>query len=178
MNANTDEMAVDPRPLILTARPEPAALARFEALRRAHYPAEINRVPAHVSLFHQLPGAEFDAVVDRLRLTAREHQAPAVEVTGPKPLGRGVSLRLRSPGLDALRADLADAWAPLLIPQDRGGFQAHVTIQNKVTPQHARETLAAVAATFSPWSFHVTGIDVWRYLDGPWAHLKTVALRR
>lgn len=168
----------DFRPLIITARPDAAALARFEALRRAHYPAALNRVPAHISLFHQLPGSELDAVVVRLRTTARTHAAPQVEVTKLRSLGRGVAVILQSAGLAAIHADLAEVWEPLLIPQDRHRFAGHVTVQNKVTPEVARATLAALTAGFEPWSFNVTGIDVWRYLDGPWEHLRTVALRR
>lgn len=167
----------DFRPLILTARPDAATLARFETLRRAHYPAALNRVPAHISLFHQLPGSEVDAVVERLRLVAREHPAPDVAVTGLRALGRGVAYTLRSAGLFALHADLAEAWAPLLIPQDRHRFAGHVTVQNKVTPEVARATLAALTAAFEPWTFDVVGVDVWRYLDGPWEHLRTVTLR-
>ena len=167
----------DPRPLILTARPDPATLARFEALRRAHYPTALNRVPAHISLFHHLPGSEFDTVVERLKFVARHSFAPRVEAAGLRSLGRGVALALHSDALAALRADLAAAWWPLLIPQDRQGWRGHVTIQNKVTPAVARATLAALSAGFEPWSFVVRGIDVWRYLGGPWEHLKTVALR-
>lgn len=167
----------DFRPLILTARPEAATLARFEALRQRHYPAALNRVPVHVSLFHQLPGSELAAVVERLKLTAREHPRPVVDVTGLRSLGRGVAFRLRSPALERLHADLAEAWAPLLIPQDRNRFAAHVTIQNKVTPQVARATLTELEQGFAPWSFGIAAIDVWRYLDGPWQHLREVVLR-
>ena len=170
-------VAPDFRPLILTAQPDKASGARFEALRRLYYPAELNRVPAHISLFHQLPGSEFDAVVGRLRLTAREHRAPLVKVTGLRPLGRGVAFKLSSPGLDALHGDLAHAWEPLLIPQDRHRFAGHVTIQNKVTPQVARETLAKLEESFVPWSFRVVAVDVWRYLGGLWEPLQAVALR-
>ncbi len=170
-------IALDFKPLILTARPDPATLARFEALRRAHYPVALNRVPAHISLFHHLPGSEFEAVVERLRFVARHHPAPEVEVAGLRSLGRGVALTLHGDGLAAIRAELADAWGPLLIPQDRQGWRGHVTVQNKVDPAHARATLAALSATFVPWTFRVAGIDVWRYLDGPWEHLRTVALR-
>ncbi len=167
----------DFRPLILTARPDAASLPRFETLRRAHYPAGLNRVPAHISLFHQLPGSELAAVIERLRLTAREHPAPGVEAIGVRSLGRGVAIVLRSPELGALHADLAAAWAPLVIPQDRHRFGGHVTIQNKVTPAAARATLAMLAATFVPTTFMIVAIDVWRYLDGPWEHLHAAALR-
>jgi 2'-5' RNA ligase len=167
----------DYRPLILTARPDAATLAKFEALRREHYPAGLNRVPAHISLFHQIPGSELGAVIERLRLTAREHRSPEVEVAGLRSLGRGVAYKLRSPELNAIHADLAEAWEPLLIPQDRHKFAGHVTVQNKATPEAARATLAALSAGFTPWSFRVVAIDVWRYLDGPWEHLHAAALR-
>ncbi|UAJ09690.1 2'-5' RNA ligase family protein [Polymorphobacter megasporae] len=167
----------DFRPLVITARPDDAMLARFEALRRAHFPPALNRVPAHISLFHQIPGSEFDAVVERLKAMAREHPAPQVEVAGLRSLGRGVAYVLRSAGLSAFHDDLSEAWEPLLIPQDRHRLAAHVTIQNKVTPEVARATLAALSEGFEPWRFDVVGIDVWRYLDGPWEHLKTVGLR-
>lgn len=167
----------DFRPLIITACADAAALARFEALRREHYPPALNRVPAHISLFHQLPGSELDAVVARLRMTARDHPAPRAEVAGVRSLGRGAAYVIRSQELSALHADLAEAWEPLLIPQDRHRLAAHVTIQNKVTPDVAKATLAELNEGFVPWSFDVVGIDVWRYLDGPWEHLRTVGLR-
>jgi hypothetical protein len=43
-------------PLILTLGLDRASFERFEALRRAHFPPALNRVPAHVTLFHHLPG--------------------------------------------------------------------------------------------------------------------------
>jgi len=53
-----------------------------------------------------------------------------------------------------------------------------VTIQNKVTLQVARDTLAELDASFVPWSFRVVAVDVWRYLGGLWEHLHAVTLRR
>lgn len=169
--------APDFKPLILTARADPPAQAKFEALRRAHYPADLNQVPAHVSLFHHLPGSEVDAVVERLRFTARHHAAPEVTVAGLRSLGKGVALRLDSDGLAAIRGDLAEAWWPLLIPQDRQGWRGHVTIQNKVTPAAARNLLNRMAATFEPWTCRIVAVDVWRYLGGPWEAVKSVGLR-
>lgn len=166
----------DFRPLVLTARPDAATHARFEALRRANYPPTLNRVPAHISLFHQLPGSEIDAVIARLKRTAREHRRPPVAVAGLRSLGGGVAFTLHAPALAALHADLAEAWAPLLIPQDRARFVAHVTLQNKVTPAVARATLTQLATGFVPWTFPVVAIDVWRYLDGRWEAVRSVAL--
>ncbi len=170
-------MSDDPRPLILTALLAPPAQAKFEALRRAHYPPELNRVPAHVSLFHQLPGRELAAIKRRLQAVCGPLPPPAVEVTGVKSLGKGAAFRLQSADLANIHAELADGWATLLIPQDRAGFQGHVTVQNKVTAAEARATVAALQAGFAPFATSVVAIAIWRYLGGPWEPLGQVAFR-
>jgi hypothetical protein len=161
----------------LTALLAPPAQAWFEAARRAHYPATLNQVPAHVSLFHHLPGRELDAVRRRLKALCGEVPPPRVLVAEVRSIGRGVAYRLRSPELEAIRAELADGWDTLLIPQDRAGFQPHVTVQNKVTGAEAQATLDRLAAGFVPFETRAVGIAVWRYLDGPWEVLGSVAFR-
>jgi 2'-5' RNA ligase len=170
-------VTADPRPLILTALLEPHIQARFEDLRRTHYPPDLNRVPAHVSLFHQLPGSELEAVKRRLKALCGEYAPPPVAVTGLKLLGKGVAYKLRAPELVDLRAELADGWWALLIPQDRAGFDPHVTIQNKVTPAVAKATLQALSTTFQPISTRAIAVGIWRYLDGPWEALGSVPFR-
>ena len=167
----------DPRPLILTALLAPPAQARFEALRREFYPAALNRVPAHVSLFHQLPGRELAAVKRRLAAVCGPLPPLAVEVTGVMSLGKGAAFQLRSPELENVRGELADGWDTLLIPQDRGGFRGHVTVQNKVTSAEARATVQGLQAGFVPFATTVVAVAVWRYLDGPWEALGQVAFR-
>ena len=59
---------VDARPLIVTLKLDAASFARLDGLRRTHFPAAINRLSAHLTLFHHLPGerlapAEGDATV-------------------------------------------------------------------------------------------------------------------
>jgi 2'-5' RNA ligase len=170
-------VTADPRPLILTALLEPHIQARFEQLRRDHYPPALNRVPAHVSLFHHLPGSELEAVKRRLKALCGEMAPPEVAVTGLKLLGRGVAYKLRTPDLSSLRAELAEGWSTLLIPQDRAGFDPHVTVQNKVTPAEAKATLQALSAGFQPFATRAISVAVWRYCDGPWEALGSVAFR-
>lgn len=167
----------DYRPLILTAKMEPRAFGRFQALRERHFPADRNQVPAHVTLFHHLPGVEEPAIVDRLKSIARGTRAPRVEVTGLRSLGRGVAYDLRSPALDGLRAELAHAWHTLLTPQDRAGFRPHVTVQNKVEAREAKLLFAMLSLEFQPWSFHADGLQLWRYLDGPWELVSETRLK-
>jgi hypothetical protein len=151
-----------------------ASQERLDGLRRSHFPAERNIVPAHVSLFHALPG---DHVVQVLADVERAARRPtfAVRVEGVQRLGRGTAVRVRAPELADVHALLAAAWQPWLTPQDRQPLRAHVTVQNKVPPEQARGTAALLEATLEPWTAEAVGIDVWHYVGGPWSHVRRVA---
>lgn len=157
----------DNRALILTLRLDPESQARFNALRRVHFPPERNLLAAHVTLFHALPAAVAELVRADVADVAR--RAPFdVEVAGVRSLGRGVAYELRSPNLDALRAELATRWQEHLSRQDAQGFRAHVTVQNKVSPEAARALLARLRAGFAPGAARAEGLGLWRYAGGPW----------
>ena len=156
--------------LILTLALDEAAQARFDALRRAHFPPERLHVGAHVTLFHALPDAL--AVRDDVREAAQVPAFP-VRVARLRSLGRGVAYVLESEELKALRRDLAHGWHPLLTPQDRRPHVPHVTVQNKVPPDRARTLLADLSAGFVPYDVTATGLALWRYLGGPWEHVET-----
>ena len=83
------------------------------------------------------------------------------------PLGGGVAVRVRSPAATALRAALAAHWGDRLVPQDRG-FRPHVTIQNKVDAETARDTGAALARRFLAHGGESAAMLLWRYRGGPW----------
>jgi len=155
-------------PLILTAAIDKAAFAFFDGQRSRYFPPERNQLSAHLTLFHALPPSQADEVAVRCRLLARGQPPVAAQATGLMNLGKGVAYRVQAPELVRLRAELADAWLPLLSAQDRGGFSPHITIQNKAEPATARALLAALAATFEPIRFQVVGFDLWRYFGGPW----------
>ena len=159
-------------PLILTVALDEASAARFDALRRAHFPPERNHLAAHVTLFHALPGEEEVAVVDDVEAAARRRAFP-VEVSGVRSLGRGVAYVLRSASLEEVRGELARGWADLLSKQDRSGFRPHVTVQNKVEPATAKALLVELEATFEPWTCRAEGLSLWWYRGGPWEHLVT-----
>ncbi len=110
-------------------------------------------------------------------MMARGQSPIAAQATGLMNLGRGVAYRLHAPELDRLRAELADAWLPLLSAQDRGGYRARITIQNKAEPAQAKALLTALAATFEPIRFTIGGLELWRYLGGPWSAAGRFAFR-
>ncbi|WP_338662321.1 2'-5' RNA ligase family protein [Pararoseomonas sp. SCSIO 73927] len=159
---------MEPAPLILTLRFDDAAFARLDAMRRAHFPPERNHIPAHLTLFHALPGAALPEITENLRVACAGTPPMALRVTGPRSLGRGVALGVEAPALVALRRLLASHWREWLTPQDAGGFRPHVTVQNKVAPEEARALQAEMAVGFQPWEARGEGLLLWHYRGGPW----------
>ena len=157
----------DAAPLILTLRLDEASFARLDALRRAHFPAAINHLRAHLTLFHHLPGDRMSEVRDHLAVVANRPPL-ALGFPGVRSLGRGVAAEVASPDLGRLRAELAARFRPHLTPQDAQGFRPHVTVQNKVGPETARDLKAELEAGWTPWEGRGEGLLLHRYRGGPW----------
>lgn len=154
-------------PLIVSALFGPEDFARFDGLRRAHFPAERNLLPAHLTLFHHLPPSIESDLRGRLGQATRGIAPPPACAEGLLNLGRGVAVRIVSPALGAIRDDLADAFASMLVPQDAAGWRPHVTIQNKVPPDAARSLIASLSP-FAPRKVRIAALALWRYRGGPW----------
>jgi len=154
---------------VLTLAVEERAQIDFEQQRRRYFPASLNRIPAHVTLFHALPGDELPSIEQRLSGLAAATAPFFVTVHDVRKLGRGVAYALQSKPLAALHAELRHAWLPWLTAQDAQGFRPHVVIQNKVEPAEARALYERLAASFRPYTIEAAGLLLWRYLDGPWA---------
>jgi 2'-5' RNA ligase len=164
------QVEVHERPLVLTLRLDDATRTRFDRERADLFPPGRTAVGAHVTLFHALPGGSRPEVEEVLAEQQDRRPFP-VRVTQPFSLGRGVAYGLGSPDLDTLHRELQDRWWTVLTPQDRQRFRAHVTVQNKVTPEVARETLARLRAAYRPTTATALGLELWRYDGGPWTHL-------
>lgn len=158
----------DHDPLILTLMLDGDARNWLDALRRAHFPPERNLVPAHVTLFHALPGPELDLVLAALAEECGSTAPSGVRIGPPRFLGRGVALAIEAPVVSALRARLAARWLDRLSPQDRQGWRPHATVQNKVTAERARALHAELAASLAPREGRAEGLLLWRYRGGPW----------
>lgn len=155
-------------PIIVSALFGRQDQAAFDALRRAHFPPERNVLAAHLTLFHHLPPSALDELKHRLNAATRGVRAPAARAAGLMSLGRGVAVKIESPGLAAIRNDLSEAFAGMLTPQDARGWRPHVTIQNKVAPSIAKLLLTALSQDFQPRAVELAGIATWYYRGGPW----------
>jgi hypothetical protein len=162
--------------LIITAEIAQRDLAWLDQLRRAHYPTELNRVTAHLIMFHALPpSAEGEARATLARLATE--RSPRASIEGLMDLGSGVAFRVVSPDLDRFRRQLAEDFHGLLGAQDAGGWRPHVTIQNKVASKEARTLLAKLERDFHPRLLAISGLGIHRYLDGPWERLAVYSFR-
>lgn len=131
-------------------------------------------MPAHLTLFHALPGDQAKPIKAELDAICRKRRPFDLVATGPRSLGRGVAIAFSSPELVALRQDLARAWRDWLTPQDLAKIAPHVTIQNKVSPEAARALLGELRASFTPFTVRGEGLTLWRYLGGPWGRERNI----
>jgi 2'-5' RNA ligase superfamily protein len=149
---------------ILTAELDPGSFAWLDSLRRNHFPAERNLLPAHLTLFHRLSPAQMARI--------SEFVTPATSLLmlfdGPVLLGFGVAIGVRSPTLEGLRSRARAFMGGDFSRQDSQPWRPHVTIQNKVSANAARALHEQLEQDFSQRSGTVEGLLIWEYLGGPW----------
>lgn len=156
------------QPFIVTATLPDDIFAWANALRTAHFPPERNHLHAHVTLFHSFAPTLFAELQTLLPRIAREHAPPDAELTGLMNLGKGTALAIRSPGMLAIRERIADHFHGALTAQDLHEPRLHITIQNKVTPEAAKALQRELDGTFALKTFTFRGLELHRYLGGPW----------
>jgi hypothetical protein len=162
--------------LIVTAELGASDLAWLNGLRRAHYLADRNLVPAHLTVFHALPpSAEAEIRYTLSRYSSEK--PPRATIEGVLNLGSGVAFRVVSSDLDRIRRELSGHFQGLLGAQDAGGWRPHVTIQNKVSANAARALIANLEREFRPCLLAISGLGLHRYLDGPWQRLVAYPFR-
>ncbi|WP_082447804.1 2'-5' RNA ligase family protein [Xylophilus sp. Leaf220] len=174
--SQNSNLAIEPNAtaLIVTLQMDPAASARFTAMRREHFPAHRNWLDAHITLFHALPIGSMDLVLRDAAELASSTDAFRLRVDRVLFLGAGVAYALSSVQAVKLRSALVARWSPLLSPQDRNKRGAlHITVQNKVSPSAARQLHGELEQAFEPHEIDAVGLQVWHYVGGPWRHAAT-----
>lgn len=156
-----------PKTLILSLRINKEAEVYFTNLRNQHFPAEINYIGAHLTLFHKLPD---EAQVHRaIQQVCDEYSRFSMDVTDIQSIGKGVAFKIESTELMQLHKTLQSRYKDLLIPQDQQRLWPHITIQNKVSAEQANGLVVMLKQEFVPFKIQAEGIAVWEYLNGPWS---------
>ncbi|MCF0041455.1 2'-5' RNA ligase family protein [Dyadobacter fanqingshengii] len=161
------------RPLVATLEIEPSTQQYFNQLRRQHFPAERNYLNAHLTLFHALPHEPW--IIEDLRELAKDQTPFEATAQTIISLGGGTAFKISSAELPAFHQKLRERWFEFLSRQDQQKRNFHITVQNKVDPQLAKKLQSELAQTFKPFSFIVTGFQLWRYLGGPWEYVMTIS---
>ena len=156
------------QPFVLTLKLDDRSFAFFDDMRRRHFPPGRNIVPAHLTLFQQLPGGRRREIRALLSSLCARQKPIVLSLREVKAIGKGVAYFVDAPALMALRDGLADEWDPWLSDQDHTPYWPHVTVQNKVAPKVANALARQLAGEFQPFQMTGSGLILWRYLGGPW----------
>lgn len=157
-------------PLILTLALNEEAFVFFTSLRQQYFPPERNFLKAHLTLFHHLPADKM--VEETIRSSVTSMQSFPLNVADVVSIGKGVAYKIESPPLQAFHKKLQEVWSSFLTPQDKQKLWPHVTVQNKVSPLVAKETLVHLKDCFQPFMATATGLTLWYYKGGPWEFYK------
>lgn len=155
-------------PLILTLKIDAESFQFFDELRGKYFPPERNFLSAHVTLFHHLPGAKIEEIKSDLQKAANETNVFPLEFTKWRFLGKGSAMTIESAELLRLRAKLANLWRDNLTAQDKQKFQPHITVQNKVAPDEARELYEKLSAEWEMKTGTGEGLTLWHYVAPGW----------
>ncbi|MBB3565821.1 hypothetical protein FHX06_007194 [Rhizobium sp. BK512] len=96
-----------------------------------------------------------------------------------------MAFTIESTELNSIRDGLRRDFLHWFGSQDMQTWRPHITIQNKVSVAEASKLHRELAGNFHPHDIDIVGLDLWRYLDGPWtseatmpfAHWFTVTFR-
>jgi 2'-5' RNA ligase len=174
-------LAVSPRsetmnpsslPLILTLKLDQDTSAYFDRLRQQYFPPQRNFLSAHLTFFHALPGDQERDVQQVLRQVCG--LTPQLKLTFPsiRFLGRGVAVEVSCVELLQLQNELARHWREGLTRQDQQVFRPHITVQNKVTAERARQLYEQLSGEWQPLEGRGEGLLLWYYQGGPWELVK------
>jgi hypothetical protein len=161
-------------PLIVTLSLDEASFQFFDSLRQRYFPPERNFLSAHLTLFHHLPANEPKIKRD-LGKWSKETKALSLQVTHVKSIGKGVAFKIECQPLQELHRTMQKVWEQWLQPQDKQKLWPHVTIQNKVLPFIAKETVVVLQGTFKPFTAIGKGFSLWSYEGGPWEFIEELS---
>jgi hypothetical protein len=160
---------------VVTLLTDKALHDRMTELRNAYFPPHLNKLDAHLTFFHALPGSELERSVIPVIQDVASQTAP-FEIRAVKPfrLRRGFAIGISKPGsakAQEVYHALQRPWIEegFLSKQDSGNLQLHYTLMNKVDNE------SEIARTFEDFRDQfmadrgiAVGLGLWRYDRGWW----------
>lgn len=146
--------------------------------REKYFPKRLNRLEAHLTLFHALPGTRLEEAIKPTLSEVASSTAPfGLLAAKPFRLTKGIAIGLpKTRGGDDARqvhGQLKEAWKEFLSRQDAGGFAAHYTIMNKVDDEElVAEAFEEVEDQWRGCQGTAEGLSLFRYDKGNWVHIE------
>lgn len=130
---------------VLTLHTDKAHHASMTKLRNTYFPPKLNKLDAHITLFHALPGEKLDTeLIPAIKGIVSGTKSYRIRATGPFRLKAGVGISVADDieyankgknGRNMTRiihAELRKKWGNWLSDQDSRPVRAHYTVMNKV----------------------------------------------
>lgn len=143
-------------------------------MRKKYFPPKLNKLDAHLTLFHALPGSKLeDEILPVLQDVAGSTRQFQILAATPFRLRKGIAIGVPKShgGEDArtVHSKLKCQWQSFLSDQDAGGFAAHYTIMNKVDDgKEVDKAFQDVEEQWKPCGGTAMGLSLWRYERGYW----------
>ena len=161
---------------ILALKTDRAHHQAMTALRIRYFPKHLNKLSAHVALFHALPGSRLPQIEKDIQDLVRQTHPFPITAHDPYILGgnHGVAISVDAGHAKDLFAHLQRQWRGFLSNQDNH-FKAHYTIQNKVEDEAVpRRTIEELQKDgFRESKGNVEGLSLYLYDRGYWRLTKT-----
>lgn len=161
---------------VLTLLTDKPLHERMTELRKKYFPKRINKLAAHLTLFHALPGSKLEShIIPRLVEVTKRTAPFRVEATDPWRMKKGFAISVSSQhgGSQAkqIHRQLQEAWKEegWLSDQDAGGCRVHYTLMNKVDDElEVQNALDELKGYWKGDSGTAEGLALWRYDRGFW----------
>lgn len=166
--------SVEDNVYVLTLLTDRAHHDRMTALRKRYSPPRINKLAAHLTLFHALPGSKLESsIVPSIEKLAARTSPFRVVADSPFRMKRGFAISISEGGKQGsnVHRSLQGPWKAegFLSEQDAGGARLHYTLMNKVDDE--LEVSGAYHELVENWQGDegtVEGLALWRYERGYW----------
>ncbi|KIW02374.1 uncharacterized protein PV09_06196 [Verruconis gallopava] len=159
----------DPK-YVLTLRTSDEIARQMNMLRERWFPADRLKVPAHITLFHALPGSRIAQLSQHIEQLAARMTCFEISTGRVTKTGSGVFVGLEVGEHEARRifVSLRTSWWEWLSDQDKS-FRPHWTVQNKEADLAKIENAFKDTHRLGTALGWATGLVLWTYeADGRW----------
>ena len=165
---------------VLTIKTDDVHHRTMTELRNRYFPKQLNKLDAHLTLFHALPESKLEStIIPAIEHLVKEHAPFSFHARSPFKMTRGIGIAIpQSRGreqIQSIRQNLLEPWRNegFLSGQDAGSARPHYTIMNKVDNE---DDVAKAFEEVKNWKFHwgkAEGLALFRYHRGFWNPEKT-----